>query len=181
MRPLFGPPHQPSSMHDRGALYRMCRQVFAPLYTASFARQRGVQAPPTTGGISLLIRRVRPCSPDKHLPHQPVIARKTRRIIVWTVRSRTLAIMWANGRSLRAQDQYCGLRCNECGPETSERINDCGPGRVLYCEPGVQLVRAATPTPYKPRQNRYWWRIHFRGGQHINKPGFQAPAEYELC
>jgi hypothetical protein len=23
---------------------------------------------------------------------------------------------------------------------------DCGPGRVLYCAPGVQLVRAATAT-----------------------------------
>ena len=29
--------------------------------------------------------------------------------------------------------------------EASARIDDCGPGRILYCEPGVQLVRAATP------------------------------------
>ena len=36
------------------------------------------------------------------------------------------------------------LKCNECAPEASERINDCGPGRVYYYEPSVQLVRAAT-------------------------------------
>jgi hypothetical protein len=29
-------------------------------------------------------------------------------------------------------------------PEASARINDCGPGRVHHCEPGVRLVRAAT-------------------------------------
>jgi hypothetical protein len=31
----------------------------------------------------------------------------------------------------------CGLRRNECGPEASARINDCEPGRVLYCEPSA--------------------------------------------
>jgi hypothetical protein len=35
---------------------------------------------------------------------------------------------------------------NQCGPGAHARINDCGPGRVLYCEPSVQLVRAATAT-----------------------------------
>jgi hypothetical protein len=77
----------------------------APLQMVGFASHHDVQAPRTTGGISNLIRRVQPRSPDKHPPHQPVIARKTRRIIVRTVRSRAIAIMWANGRSLRAQDQ----------------------------------------------------------------------------
>jgi hypothetical protein len=53
--------------------------------------------------------------------------------------------MWAGEPRLRAQNQYCGLRCNQCEPEALPRINDCGPERVLYCEPSVQLVRAATP------------------------------------
>jgi hypothetical protein len=30
-------------------------------------------------------------------------------------------------------------------------------------------------------QQGHWWRIHFRGGQHTDKPSFQAPAEPELC
>ena len=39
-------------------------------------------------------------------------------------------------------------RGNQCGPEASTRINDCGPGRRLYCEPSVQLVQAATHTRF---------------------------------
>ena len=27
---------------------------------------------------------------------------------------------------------------------STDRVNDCGPGRVFYCEPSAQLVRAAT-------------------------------------
>ena len=53
-------------------------------------------------------------------------------------------IMCADERRLRAQEQYCRLRCRACGPETSTRIHDGGPGRGLYWEPSVQLVQAAT-------------------------------------
>ena len=45
---------------------------------------------------------------------------------------------------MRAQDRYCGLRCDECGPGSPASINDCGPERLLYGELGVQIVRAAT-------------------------------------
>jgi Tn3 transposase DDE domain len=62
--------------------------------------------------------------------------------------------MWANGRSLRAQDQYCGLRCNECGLDARARINDCGPERMFYCEPSIQLVRAATRTQLSRGESR---------------------------
>jgi hypothetical protein len=39
-----------------GALYRMGGQMVAPLHPVDFARQSGVQAPQTTGGINILIR-----------------------------------------------------------------------------------------------------------------------------
>jgi hypothetical protein len=54
--------------------------------------------------------------------------------------------MWADAIGVRAQDQYCGPACNQCGPGAPARINDCGPGRGFYCKPGVQLVQAATLT-----------------------------------
>src|SRR5215510_9631716 len=38
----------------------------------------------------------------------------------------------SNETRLRAQNQYCGLRCNECEPGTRPRINQCGPGQVLH-------------------------------------------------
>jgi hypothetical protein len=82
--------------------------VFALLHMVGFAHHRDVQAPQTTGGISpliRLIRRVLPHAPDKHQPHQPVIARKTRRIIVRTARSRAVAIM-------RAAERDCEPRIN---------------------------------------------------------------------
>jgi hypothetical protein len=34
--------------------------------------------------------------------------------------------MWADATRLQAQDQYCGLRCNQCAPEAPAGINDCG-------------------------------------------------------
>jgi hypothetical protein len=82
-------------------MIRMRGTVFALLHMVGFAHHRDVQAPQTTGGISpliRLIRRVLPHAPDKHQPHQPVIARKTRRIIVQNDRSRAVAIMWAAER-----------------------------------------------------------------------------------
>ena len=65
-----------------------------------------------TGCISVLIQPVLPHLPDKHPPHQPVIARKTRRIMVWTDCSRAVAIMWA-------------AEC-DCKP----RINNVGSGAM---------------------------------------------------
>jgi hypothetical protein len=63
---------------------------------------RGLHAPRATGGINNLIRRLWPDLLDKHPLHQPVIVRKTRRIIIVTnnvSRRDTIAgpgsIMWA--------------------------------------------------------------------------------------
>jgi hypothetical protein len=144
MGPLFGPPHQRSPLHNQGALYRIRGTVFALLHLVGFSRHRDVQAPQTTGGISPLIRRVLPHSPYKHPPHQPVIARKTRRIIVRTDRSRAVARMWAAERDCEPRINTVSSGADHVGPEALVRINDCGPGRVFYCEPRVQLVGAAT-------------------------------------
>jgi hypothetical protein len=35
---------------------------------------------------------------------------------------------------------------NQCEPDARARLNDCGPGRVLYYEPDAHCVRAATPS-----------------------------------
>jgi hypothetical protein len=40
---------------------------------------------------------------------------------------------------VRAQDQSCGLRCNQCGPEASARINDYGRGELSFRAVSTEL------------------------------------------
>jgi hypothetical protein len=82
------------------------------------------------------------CSP----PSRPAVRLYSRAALAPASCPQSVSDKVSQSGSLRAQLQYCGLRCNECGPGARARINDCGPGRGLYCEPSVPLVRAATPT-----------------------------------
>jgi hypothetical protein len=77
----------------------------------------------------------------------------TPRLIRWRTPAGTLHIM-------PAQEQSLGLGCNKCAPEVSARSDeggqcepkasarsfDGGPGRVLYGEPSIPPLKAATPT-----------------------------------
>jgi hypothetical protein len=54
--------------------------------------------------------------------------------------SKILVNQWGNERSSRDQLSHPLVFTK------SAQEPDCGPERVLYCEPSVQLVRAATPS-----------------------------------
>jgi hypothetical protein len=58
MGPLFGPPHQRSTMHEQRALYRIHGQVFVLLNTVGFrahggkrCRDEGCASVPPTSGV----------------------------------------------------------------------------------------------------------------------------------
>jgi hypothetical protein len=146
-------------------LYRIRGRVFALLHMVGFARHRDVQAPQTTSGISALIPLVLPHSPDKHPPHQPVIARKRRRIIVRTDRSRAVAIMWAAERDGEPRSINVSSGANHVGrrpwsesmivgldgyPIASPASNECEPQHLPSHRTAAWSSRTAVPLLGQP-------------------------------
>jgi hypothetical protein len=137
--------------------------VFALLHMVGFAHHRDVQAPQTTGGISpliRLIRRVLPHAPDKHQPHQAVIARKTRRIIVRTARSRAVAIM-------RAAERDCEPRINHVSFGADNVSRRPWSESMMV---GVDGGSIASPRPMSASRNTYRVSSRQRGHPALPSP-----------
>jgi hypothetical protein len=101
------------------------------------------QAPQTAGGISALIPPVLPHSPNKHPPHQPVISRKTCRIIVRTDRSRAAARMWAAERD-------CEPGCNTVTSGTDNVSRRSWSGSMIVGLDGCSMASPASHE-YEPQ------------------------------